>query len=62
LKLKWTKRALHQLKTAQDYIAQENPRAAYEVAERIKEAAELLLSQPRMGRPGRVKDTHEWVV
>ncbi len=62
MKLKWTKRALQQLDKAQDYIAKDNPTVAYTIAERIVEAAHLLLTQPKMGRTGRVSGTREWVV
>jgi addiction module RelE/StbE family toxin len=62
LKLKWTKRALLQLIHAQDFIAQENPVAAQAVAQRIADAARLLPNQTRIGRPGRVEGTREWVV
>lgn len=62
LKLKWTKRALHQLKEAQDFIAKENPAAANDVAKKISQATRLLLTQPQIGRTGRVKGTREWVV
>lgn len=62
LKLKWTKRALQQFKEAQDYIARDNPAAAGDIAERIGQATRLLLTQPQMGRTGRVKGTREWVV
>jgi addiction module RelE/StbE family toxin len=62
LKLKWTRRALRQLAEAQDYIARDNPIAARQIAERIAKAAHLLLTQPEMGRPGRIVGTREWVV
>lgn len=62
LKLKWTKRALRQLNQAQEYISRDNPAAAAEVANHIAESTLLLLTQPRIGRPGRVKGTREWVV
>jgi len=62
LKLKWTRRALQQLTNAQDYISQDNPVAANQVATRIVEATQLLLTQPMMGRKGRVAGTYEWVV
>lgn len=62
MKLKWTRRALRQLAEAQDYIAKDNPTAARQIAERIAEAARLLLTQPEMGRPGRIAGTREWVV
>ena len=62
MKLRWTKRALSQLRDAEDYIAQENPEVAKVVAERIASATCLLLTQPQMGRPGRIANTREWVV
>lgn len=62
MKLKWTRRALDQLTEAQNYIARDNPGAARQVAERIAEATYLLLTQPRMGRRGRVSGTLEWIV
>jgi len=62
LKLIWTKRALRQLIHAQDYIAKDNPAAAQAVAERIAYAAHLLLTQPWIGRSGRIEGTREWVV
>lgn len=62
LKLKWTRRALEQLVEAQEYISQDNPTAASQVAERIARATKLLLTQPEMGRQGRVAGTFEWVV
>ena len=62
LKLKWTKQALVQLKTAHDYINEENPVVAQAVAKRIWDAAEILLTQPEMGRPGRISGTREWVI
>ncbi|MGH8504135.1 MAG: type II toxin-antitoxin system RelE/ParE family toxin [Gammaproteobacteria bacterium] len=62
MKLKWTRRALRQLVEAQDYIAQENPLAARQIAERIGRATRLLLLNPKLGRRGRVPKTREWVV
>ena len=62
LKLKWTRRALQQLTNAQDYISQDNPTAAKQIATRIVDATQLLLTQPMMGRKGRVTGTYEWVV
>lgn len=62
MKLKWTRRALQQLVEAQEYIAQDNPQAARHIGKRIAQAANLLLTQPEMGRPGRVAGTREWVV
>lgn len=45
-----------------DYIAQDNPLAAIEQDEQIERQVGLLLLQPKMGRPGRVKGTRELVV
>jgi len=62
LKLKWTKQALEQLKTAHNYIAEENPVVAQIVATRIWDATETLLTQPEIGRLGRIAGTREWVI
>lgn len=62
MKLKWTRRALSQFKNAEMYIAKEDPQAAKAVTERIAEAIHLLLNQPQLGRPGRIRGTREWVV
>ena len=61
LKLKWTRLALEQLAEAQDFIAEDNPLAAQQIGERIAAATKLLLTQPRMGRAGRIPETYEWV-
>lgn len=53
---------MRQLIHAQDYIARDNPSAAKTVAERIIDAANLFIEQPKIGRPGRIADTREWVV
>lgn len=62
LRIRWSRRAQRQLDRALDYIAQENPVAARQVAARIYQATQLLEDNPLMGRPGRVADTREWVV
>ncbi|MBY0448698.1 MAG: type II toxin-antitoxin system RelE/ParE family toxin [Hyphomonadaceae bacterium] len=50
MKLRWRKAALAELDEAA-YIAQDNPRAAAQLVQRIAYAAEGLLTFPRMGRP-----------
>lgn len=62
MKLTWTRRALRQLSDAHDYIAYENPVAARQVVERIAHAARHLLEHPKIGKPGRVSGTREWIV
>lgn len=61
-KLEWTVPALNDLVAAGEYIAQENPKAARRMADRVKEAVEYLQDHPNMGRPGRLSDTKELVV
>ena len=46
----------------QDYIARENPRAAFEVAQHIRVAVDQLRDHPQMGRRGRVRGTNELVI
>lgn len=58
----WTSPALTELEAIQDYIAAENPSAAYRVALHIQEAVENLKTFPKMGRPGRVKHTRELIL
>ena len=48
----------HQL----DYIAQDNPLAAIGQDEEIERQVSMLLQQPKMGRPGRLKGTRELVI
>lgn len=62
MRVKWTGRAQRQLDNALDYIGEENPIAARQVAARIYQATRLLRDNPLAGRPGRVADTREWVV
>jgi toxin ParE1/3/4 len=61
-RLEWATPALDDLKAAGDYIAQDNPAAARRMANRVREAVELLQDQPNLGRPGRLTDTKELVV
>jgi len=62
LKLEWASPAILDLQAAGKYIAKENNDAAARMAERVKEAVELLSAQPNMGRPGRISETRELVV
>ncbi len=62
MKVIWAKPAADALEHIQDYIARENPRAAWEVARAIREAVELLSEHPRLGRTGRVRGTYELVI
>ena len=62
MKLIFDDRALADLEDIYHWIAQDSPRAAKAVVERIFASTELLASFPYMGRPGRDEGTREWVV
>jgi toxin ParE1/3/4 len=50
------------LEHIEEYIAQDNPRAAIETVLKIIKSVELLVDQPAMGRAGRFIDTRELVI
>ncbi len=54
MKVIWFKSAILDLKSVRDYITQDNPQAAQQVVQRIKDKVFLLSEQPGIGRPGRV--------
>ena len=58
----WSTPARLELRRQTRYIASDNPTAARQVAERVREAAKRLAAYPLLGRPGRVVDTRELVV
>lgn len=62
MRLRWTQRALDEFENAHDYIAQDNPGAAQEIAQRILDATLKLLDHPHIGRVGEDEDTREWRV
>jgi len=62
VELEWTPSALRDIDDAGRYIAQDNPRAAVDMAERVLEAIDYLLQYPALGRPGRFRSTRELVV
>jgi addiction module RelE/StbE family toxin len=62
MKVRWLKRALKDLDDAREYIAQERPLVAEEMAARLWGASQTLGAHPFMGRDGRVKGTQEFVV
>ena len=45
-----------------EFIAEENPKAARDMAQRVWTAAMTLAEHPGMGRPGRVQGTRERVI
>jgi len=62
VKLRWTDGAVEDLQSAHDYLEAENPKAAWDVLDRIMSAVERLEQFPQMGRPGRVDGSRELVV
>jgi len=62
LTLVWRARALDDLETVIDYIAERNEPAARHLLEAIEACAERLPAHPFLYRPGRVPGTREAVV
>ena len=62
LKIEWSLPAIGDLKSAGEYIAEDNPEATTRMAARILESVEYLIDQPHIGRPGRLAETKELVV
>ena len=62
MKLAWSTLALRDFEEATDYIAQDNPMAAQQIAERIEAATRKLIEYPYIGHPGDDDNTREWLV
>ena len=62
MRIRWTEPAATALDRIQDYIANENPRAAFEVALRIRIAVSQLKEHPKIGRTGQIRGTYELVI
>ncbi len=62
MKLAWSQIALNDFENATDYIAQDDPTAAKQVAKRIDEATKKLCGYPYIGHPGADPDQREWMV
>ena len=62
MRIRWTVPAAAALDRIQNYIAKDNPRAAFEVVQRIRVAVSQLELHPKVGRPGRVRGTSELVI
>jgi toxin ParE1/3/4 len=60
--IEWSVPAINDLKSAGEYIAEENRTAAKKMASRVQEGVEYLTEYPHMGRPGRLEGTRELVV
>ncbi len=62
MKAIWSPRAVRHMVALRAYIARDSERNAAAVAGRILQAVDLLLTQPAIGRPGRVPGTRELVI
>jgi toxin ParE1/3/4 len=62
MRVRWTRKALRSLDALAEYIAQDRPLAAERMAERIRDAVDLLTTNPDLGRAGRVHGTRELIV
>lgn len=62
MKLRWTRPSLNDLSEIHAYIAEQNPKAALNVARIIRAQAEGLTAHPLMGRSGRIEGTRELIV
>ena len=58
----WKPAAVEDRRAIARYIAKDSPQAAVAVVDAVMEQAVQLDANARMGRPGRVEGTREWVV
>jgi addiction module RelE/StbE family toxin len=62
MRVRWLRKALHNLDEEAAYIATDDAAAAQLVVARIVESVAQLAHQPGLGRPGRVPGTRELIV
>lgn len=63
MEVAWTISSLTDLDHIQDFIARDNPAAAFKLAADIFRRTEMVLnSNPDVGRQGRVAGTREWII
>jgi toxin ParE1/3/4 len=62
MKIRWLAAALDDLSGIREYIARDNPAAAQRVLCSVRDAVNLLIEHPGLGRPGRLAGTRELVV
>ena len=62
MRVRWLRKALHNLDEEAAYIATDDAAAARLVVERILATVAQLARQPGLGRPGRVAGTRELIV
>ncbi len=63
MQIRWTKKAIDDLKSLRAYVEQDKPQAAKKLTLRIISIIEEgLVLQPGMGRPGRKNGTRELII
>lgn len=62
MSIRWLPQAQRNRLEQLDYIAQDNPLAAINQDQEIERQISMLLTHPKMGRPGRVTGTRELVI
>ncbi len=62
MQIKWLRKALKNLDDEAEFIAQDDPKAAQVVVQRVQHAIALLHDNPALGHPGRVPGTRELVI
>lgn len=62
MKVVWLRRAAKSLDQIADYIAQDNPDAAYALILKVQKSVEMLRGAPQLGREGRVNGTREYII
>jgi toxin ParE1/3/4 len=58
----WEEDAEADLDRIFEYILEDNPEAAMRIVDTIRQAVQMLIEHPHLGRPGRVADTRELVI
>lgn len=62
MRVRWLRKALLNLDEEASFIAQDDPKAARLVVQRVLDGVAALAEQPGLGRPGRVPGTRELVI
>ena len=62
MEIVWRRAALGDLRSVQEFIAEDNPDAAARVHSAIRASVGLLADHPNLGRAGRVEGTRELII
>ncbi|HHQ6566194.1 type II toxin-antitoxin system RelE/ParE family toxin [Serratia fonticola] len=62
MKIKWLRKAATNFDDEYEWLYQEDPQVATKFAKEVVRSVNLLVTQPALGRPGRVMGTREIVM